>query len=246
MEIQERKKIRGVVVFSVLVLVLLISCSKVERDYYPTGEIEHEVSLKDGKRNGKMFEYSVDGKVIAISYWINGKIDGESTIYFKNGAVSQRNQFKMGRRCCISEFFSEKGSLLEKQFIDSLGRVMDYIKYKPNGTQNLDKQSRKPIILTNKDTLDLGETFFATIRLGNRRFSKIEIVLSDTQGKEIVEKPRLPMLDSITGLIKIEVNPGTNIINGFILEINDNYPDSILAIPFQKIVVGKGTRSSSS
>jgi hypothetical protein len=223
----------------ILAILVLASCNDTQRKYYPTGEIEYEVNVIDGKREGKMVEYSVDGKITAISYWKNGKIDGESNIYFENGLLSQKNNFKMGRRCCTSEFFSDEGYLIEHQFIDSLGRVMDYNKYKPDGSQNLDKQSRKAIILSNRDTLNAGETFVATVRLGNRRFSKIDFIVSDLVGKEVLKEPKLPMLDSITALLRIEINPGTNFINGLILETNDHYPDSILAIPFQKIVFGR-------
>ncbi len=211
-----------------------ISCQKKEREFYKNGNLRFEVATIDGLREGRMTEYYEDGSLKSYSSWLHGKIHGDVTFYHKNGRVAQANRYLNGIRCCKSEIYSEDGKLIEIRFFDSLGRPYDFIKYK-DGLQSNDPRARLPVILAKSDTIDHDEVYVATIRLGNRVFQKTKAYLSRKLPPELLNEPTLPNIDSVTSILKIKDHKeGLNVVEGMITEINTNYPDSILVIPFSK------------
>ena len=79
------------------------------------------------------------------NYNSNGQLEGERTVYFKNGKVAENTLFKDGKRNGLSKWFSETEILLqESNYInDKLnGKTVYYdngglIKAKGNYTDNL-------------------------------------------------------------------------------------------------------------
>lgn len=145
-----------------------------------------------------------------------------------------------------AKFYGEDGTLREIQFFDDFGRMIDYKKFKRDGKQNLDIQTRLPIILSVRDTVNEGDYYLSEIRLGNRRFNTIEVIIGNHDDPALLGKPRLPMKDSVTALLKIKAGTvGRNILEGVIIEINDASRDSLLVIPFSKaFYVKEGPTSS--
>ncbi|MFZ6009773.1 MAG: toxin-antitoxin system YwqK family antitoxin [Bacteroidota bacterium] len=233
---------RGTIYKLILILVLFSCQQEIEREYYTNGSLKFEVPLKAGKRNGKLIQYYKDGKINATGMWKNGKLDGPSVIYFPNGRVNQENNFRKGVICCQSKSYREDdGTLMEIQYFDNRGRMIDYKKVKRNGQQDLNERTRKPIILAESDTVNLGDYFIAEVRLGNKRFNNIEVVLGEKGDPLLFKRQKLQKSDSVTALLKLKADSvGTKVIRGIIFEFRKNTADSILAVPFEHSFYIKG------
>lgn len=75
--------------WGVLALLLLLSgCTKVKKEYYPNGRIKSSVEFKFGKENGKMIYYDdyYGTKTLEITMK-KGKKNGKLTRYFSNGNI---------------------------------------------------------------------------------------------------------------------------------------------------------------
>ena len=59
---------------------------EVERKY-PNGKLLGVATMKDGKLNGKAYEYYENGKVKSESNYVGGKIEGVAKSYYQNGKV---------------------------------------------------------------------------------------------------------------------------------------------------------------
>ena len=221
--------------YFILFFVVIISCSKEkERNFYPNGKLLDEVLIKNGKWNGLRKEYYEDGSLKGYWTWKDGKLDGKSVLYFKNGKPSQENNYKNGMRCCESRFYSEHGNLIEIQNIDQKGRVFDYQKYKKNGTRDFNLSKSNPIIFAITDTVEVGSYYEVEIRLGNRRWDSIRVVLGKWDDYQSLFNESLPSIDSVTSYAKVKAEKsGEAIIEGTIIEVNTNSPDSANMFPFR-------------
>lgn len=232
---------------NVAIFLVLLSCSQKEKEkgYYPDNSLKYEVPILEGRRNGRMTEFFENGNVKSFSTWENDRRNGESIIFNVDGSLFQKNNYRNGIRCCISEFYSATGDLVEKQFINANGRMMDFIKYAANGKQDSNLHSKKAVVISNKDTLDFGEVYNAKIRLGNRQSPKIKILLGEyhLQDDWILTKEPLPMIDSITALLSVKASSiGKNQLSGVILEFKESKSDSILVIPFEVLFFVKPSK----
>jgi hypothetical protein len=217
-----------------------------EKQYYPNGSLKLEVPLRSARRNGELIEYFESGEIKSKGHWEDGEQEGKTTVYYTNGNIEQEYIYEKGIVCCEAKFYREDGTLREIQFFDDFGRMIDYKKFKRDGNQNLDIQTRLPIILSVRDTVNEGDYYLSEIRLGNRRFNTIEVIIGNRDDPALLGKPRLPMKDSVTALLKIKAEiVGRNILEGVIIEINDASQDSLLVIPFSKaFYVKEGPTSS--
>ncbi|GIL21741.1 MAG: hypothetical protein BroJett042_02540 [Bacteroidota bacterium] len=224
---------RGINLWLIILLVSLISCQKKNKEFYQNGSLHFEVEVANGLNEGKMTEYYEDGSIKSHSFWVHGKMHGEVIFYDKSGHIEQVDRYKYGVRCCKSETFLE-GKLTQIQFFDSLGRPYDFVKY-INDKQSNAPRARVPIILAKSDTIDQDEVYVATIRLGNRVFQNTKAYVSRKLPPDLLKETPLPNIDSVTSILILKDHKeGQNIIEGMITEVNTNYPDSILVIPFSK------------
>ena len=221
----------------IFVLVVLAACGdkkKMEIAYHENDQIEYEVPLIDGQRNGVLKEYYETGELKGFSTWSNGKLHGESKLFYKNGSLMQVNHHNHGSRCCESKFYSESEILREVQYFDDEGRLFDYEKFTVEGVRSTNLKSKSAIVIVEKDTLDYGETFKGFIRLGNREFNSIEVVLGDPSDRYILTNPKLPKADPLTGLLKIEeTTTGVNTIKGVVVERDSTEGAELVIVPFE-------------
>lgn len=221
--------------FHLITMLLITSCEHVEKKYYETGELLYEVNTVDGKWHGIKREYYKSGAMLSESNWVHGLRDGEVKFFYETGEVEVVSRFKQGKHCGTADFYSRDGILREKQYYDSLGRQYDFVKFLKDGTQSNNPRARLPLILAKNDTIDHDEVYVATVRLGNRVFQKTKAYLSRKLPPELMKERALPNLDSVTSILTIKDHKeGLNIVEGMIIEINTNYPDSVLVIPFSK------------
>ena len=181
-----------------------------------------------------MITYYESGEIKSKATWENDVRNGEHYVYYKNGKINQINHFKLGIRCCLSKFYDSLGNLIEIQYLDNKGRVVDYEKYKSEGKRNLSIEESKPIIISDDDTIDFDAYYIAKIRLGNRRYDSIKVILGKPEtNDDFFKQAGLPRADSITSLLRMKgKKEGVNKVEGVIIEINKGMPDTLLAIPF--------------
>lgn len=223
----------AIIIIGILATVLLIRRDvKREVSYYENGNIKHQVLLKDGKYDGLWIDYVEDGRVRAKTEYQDGRKHGESIIYYRNGNIFQVNKYRNGV-CRISKDYTQDGYLEEIREYDSLERITDYYAYKQNGTRDFSREKKDPIFIPHRDTLVLGESYQALIRLGNRQYDNIEVVIGDIRDPYIAKKnDPLPKKDSLTSIINIKADSlGLRKISGIVIERSAT-SDSLDVIPF--------------
>lgn len=210
-----------------MILFLIRRNVKKEVSYYKNGQLKHEVILKKGKYDGLGINYYESGKILSKTYWKDGKIDKASIFYYENGNIKQENEYRDGT-VLRSKNYTEEGLLEQITIWDSLGNIIDYNSYNKDGS----RKAKDPIFIPEGDTLILGETYPTLIRLGNRQYDNIEVVIGDIEDPDIAKKsPPLPKKDSLTSIINIKADSlGLRKISGIVIE--RSYPDSIDVIPF--------------
>lgn len=218
-----------------IVVVFYLFKQRVKRgvSFYENGALKHEVILKNGKPEGLATTYYESGKVLSKVDWKEGKRHGKGVIYYENGNVQQENEYVDGVRCCISRDYTENGTLAQVTILDSMGRIVDYYSYKKDGTRDFSREKKDPIFIPQGDTLILGETYPTLIRLGNRQYDNIEVIIGDIEDPYMAKKnPPLPKKDSLTSIINIKADSlGLRKISGIVIERSAT-SDSLDVIPF--------------
>jgi hypothetical protein len=216
------------------VLILFLIRQRVEREvsYYKNGQLKHQVILKNGKYDGLWIDYFENGSIHAKTDFEDGKKNGKNIIYYENGNIHQENKFK-DDKLQVSKDYTEDGFLEEIRIYDSLKRVVDYYCYKKDGTRDFRREKKDPIFIPPGDTLILGQTYPTLIRLGNRQYDNIEVVIGDIEDPYIAKKnPPLPKKDSLTSIINIKADSlGLRKISGIVIERSAT-SDSLDVIPF--------------
>ena len=79
--------------------------------YYPSGAVEEEGLVQDGKWHGWHKEYQRNGALRAKYNCKNGKIDGPYEEYYENGQLSIKCTYKDGEEVGVYESYREDGRL---------------------------------------------------------------------------------------------------------------------------------------
>jgi hypothetical protein len=207
----------------VIAFVILVACKQTDNNeiyYYPTGEVNEEYEIENGKRHGIARSFYLSGKLKATGFYKNGLPDSTYTHYYENGNVKVTGEFdKQGMEAGEKKFYFETGELEQIEYLNDLGKVIDYVRFNKDGTRDL----RLGLIIfeTESDTIKFGDYYEAKIRFANRKYNYNEVILGDPMDKTLLGKLRLPKQDSITSLIKIKPEkPGENVIEGVLLDID--------------------------
>lgn len=231
------------------VMVIICGCSqdrgRIEREYYDNGNIKSETPYKDGVIDGEVREYFENGTLEGIIGYKNGLLHGEVKLYREDGTLRQRHFNFDNKLSDKIEFFYPTGELQQVQFYDSKERLVDVWSYSKDGRRFYDIDILTPIMISEADTIDFGNQFECRIRLGNSKYNWIDVVVCKQNDPKLLERPTLPKLDSATALLRVKPEKeGENVIEGYILEINKHYPDSLVPIYFQKKFYVRKPRSS--
>lgn len=78
-----------------LFLFTIVSCSNesIKTEYYESGLIRSEVTIKNGKKNGKAIYYYENGTIEQERYYKNDKLSGPFISYYENGNVNIKLDF---------------------------------------------------------------------------------------------------------------------------------------------------------
>jgi hypothetical protein len=203
------------IIISFLIVPILLSCGKVDREYYTNGNLKSEVELnKKGEINGVKTVYYEDKKVLSKEHYTNNIKNGEFISYYPNGNIQITLWYNDGK----------KDSTLKAYYNDGkLQYTYDYVNDKINGyfreyfnngnrkeirlyerdsllfyeifdsTGNFIKDYRKIVVECKSDTIKLGEAFKALIELkgpniGTIEYAAIDALPSELKVKEVFSK----------------------------------------------------------
>lgn len=230
---------RRIILIAVLIagtiLLMFVLITRVKRgvSYYENGQLNHEVTLKDGQPEGLGVTYYRSGAVMSKTYWKDGQRHGPSTFYYESGTVRQERYFEKGICVRVTDY-EEAGNMTQITLFDSLGRFFDYFRFRPDGTRDFHPESKRALFLPVKDTIRKVEEYVAAVRLGNRQFDWIEVILGDLDDPKMPLKNQpLPMKDSLTAIVRVTPDStGVHFITGVVIE-RSSHSDSLAVTPFR-------------
>lgn len=207
----------------VLTSFLFFHCDKKERTFYQSGELESEFSLLNGKKNGPFKFYFPTGETKLEGEYLEEKIDGELVRYYKEGQIFSRSIYQKGILTDTAKYYFKNGRIKEYEIWNNNGLLIDAFFFDSLG--NFDTAIDKKFLIVQpwRDTIVVGNHYRATIKIAQREFNVVDIVLSKSQrdvtGLQSISKNRLVKLDSITSEIIIKgESVGLDSIVGFIVE----------------------------
>ena len=106
-------------------LFLMISCSegKVERSYYPDGQVKRELVTKNGLTTMKEFYKS--GEISAIYEIIDEKKHGKAVLYFESGEKKSELLYKEGKKNGLCLIYGKNGNVIKKYKFENDSLVKD-------------------------------------------------------------------------------------------------------------------------
>jgi hypothetical protein len=218
--------------FYLLFILVGISCesgTSEEVSYHPNGQVLYKVKLVNGKREGVRVGFYPNGKKHSECDWRDGMLHGKCVYYRNSGEVSAEVNWKENIMVGDHIKYWQNGKIQQATVLDTLGRVTDYAKYDSLGNR---VQRKSALFISTSDSVRVGEDYTAFVRLGNRQFSRIEVILGDPNDKEILNLPFLPKRDSVTAILKVKAEKiGTMKIQGIVIEMNAQI-DSAITVPF--------------
>lgn len=85
------------------------SSTQNEQIHYPTGSLKVEQHLQDGLLHGPSTFFSEDGKVLARSWYINGKQEGKMWTFHASGDLHSLQRYRRGQKQGKQEYFYRNG-----------------------------------------------------------------------------------------------------------------------------------------
>lgn len=127
------------------IVMMLISCKKKMKYYYPTGELFSIVEVNnEGVNDGSIKKMYKTGQLEGIGYYVNGKKEGVFKEFFKSGKLKSIENFENGTLIDTSKIYYSNGNLSIKKYFKD-----DAIIFQENFSKNGLLRSKGEI----KDTL---------------------------------------------------------------------------------------------
>lgn len=129
-------KLQVILIFAILILI--VGCDrKVEKIYYPDGEIKQEITfkdgIKDGIKDGEFKSYYKSGQLKEKGIYKNNKLEGEYTWYYKNGQIDTKENFEDNKENGKMESYYETGILKSESQVNEGKQDGLTIFYYPDG-----------------------------------------------------------------------------------------------------------------
>jgi len=112
----------------------------IARFYYKQGQIKNEVPYKDGKRNGTVKSYFPEGELASEVEMENDKLHGSAKFYYEDGSLREEMISKQGAPVTRKRFDKEGNILPEKED----GVVINEIPPKEPQASQADKRYTSP------------------------------------------------------------------------------------------------------
>lgn len=87
-----------------------------------------------------------------------------------------------------------------------------------------------------RDTISINEDFLFYATIGNRRYNSVEGVLGNIDDRYLLTNPKLPKLNPVTVIIKIDkdsIKHGVNLYSGALVNLDSAERDPLLVFTFE-------------
>ena len=84
------------------------------KTFYKNGQLAHELNYVAGKKDGKVKEFSEDGKLIFEIQYKSGLEEGLSVLYYPDGRIREKGMYKKGERDGTWQQFETDGKLIKE------------------------------------------------------------------------------------------------------------------------------------
>jgi len=167
--------------------------------YYENGNLHYIVEYKKGKANGRVREYTPDGKIYMDAIYSDGHRDGKCTHFYKNGIPFSVSNFVNGEKDGIESKYYDDGKLLAT-IIYKKNKVQPGLReYKKDGTEI--KQENDLVIKEIDHSASEGKYFFQVSLLKPQ--ANVTFYASPQSDPESREKLQL---SGNTGILEIPVS----------------------------------------
>lgn len=195
--------------------------------YYPSGNIQSEAEIHDGKRNGIFQTFYENGLIKSKGEWKDGFANGKIEFYYEDGKLESVSNWIMDKQDAVTKKFYPKGKLKARSIYKMNQKVETVIYYENGNIQesqiymgrnlpvyfaNFDSLGGKldkilpPIFESNADTIKLGETYNVKITFGLRLSGEIN-VYTGTYSSETGLSDTTAVLESTTHIFRYSIKP---------------------------------------
>lgn len=105
------------------------------KSYYANGILEYEVELRDGIPDGESTFWDIDGNLLNIANYENGKLHGISVRYFKNRKIASKIEYFYGDIHGVSETFYNNGKIKSHQVFNYGEQISILLRFDENGSR---------------------------------------------------------------------------------------------------------------
>jgi antitoxin component YwqK of YwqJK toxin-antitoxin module len=109
-----KQKMKQQLIFILLFILVLFSCNKVEKIYYPDGSIAAEYPVKKGLKNGVAYQYDKAGNKIAEMNYSNNLLNGDYKEYYTNGSLKSIIQYTNNKKNGLAIYYDIQGNVIEE------------------------------------------------------------------------------------------------------------------------------------
>src|SRR5687768_14985962 len=85
--------------------------NKIERTYYPNGQIKQEYQTVDGLKHGKFILYFENGKIAIESNYFQGQSQGSYKEWYEDGKLAEEGE-ELNGEYIVKNFWDENGNQL--------------------------------------------------------------------------------------------------------------------------------------
>lgn len=99
--------------------------------FYQTGELKERFEIKDGVREGLYQKWYLNGQIGKQSFYTNGVLDRELTVWYPNGVVKATYPISKGKIQGTAKYYDSQGNLSWQVYDEN----------RPNKNNNIDLSS---------------------------------------------------------------------------------------------------------
>ncbi|MCD4734959.1 MAG: toxin-antitoxin system YwqK family antitoxin [Bacteroidales bacterium] len=122
----------------VFVMIILSSCTTVEKEYFANGNLKHVFHKKNDKFDGLAEWYYNTGGIKQSCTYKDNKLHGLNTRYHPNGRPQLTENYKNGLRQGTSKSFYINGKIESNSFYNNDTLHGDYFVYHSDGTRKIE------------------------------------------------------------------------------------------------------------
>ncbi len=87
----------------------------ISRLFYRSGASYANLRFRDDCKMGRQEYFYENGQPKTIEEYLNGRLHGESVLYWPNGCLKRRCYFDRGLRCGLDQIWNEAGAVLHEE-----------------------------------------------------------------------------------------------------------------------------------